>query len=53
LLGLGFAGATLTLAKITKEVLSPIPPTEKTKRLLAALKVQFGKKKSWQPKGRK
>jgi len=43
LLGLGFAGATLTLAKITKEVLSPIPPTEKTKRLLAALKVQFGK----------
>ncbi len=43
LLGLGFAGATLALAKVTREVLSPVPPTQKTKRLLEALKVQFGR----------
>lgn len=47
LLGLGFVGATIALARATREVLEPVAPEQRTRRLLEALKVQFGKNYSY------
>ena len=47
LMSLAFIGVTVALARTTEEVLSPERPTERTIKLLRALKKQFGRRYSY------